>query len=623
MSRIMGKFFSILILICLLGACFGLKPAHAAGSIIVDTNADNTANDGLCTLREAIQAANSNTDVNGADDCDYTGSGDPDSITFAANYTITLLGSQLPVVTTPIIIMGRGAANTVIQADSAPNTVDNRVFEVNSTGNLTLDGVTIQNGRCLLCPTFTDNGGGILNFGGALTVKNSIISANIAGRHGGGIYNEGGALIVMNSTFSDNSAAHTSSIVGDGGGIDNVMGTVSITNSTFSGNNATFGGGISNNSVFFSCADTPSATISNSTFSGNSAIGAGGIFNLQGVITLHFNTITANSGGGVGSTNTGSTCTKAGGNIIFGNTGSDVLAANSATTQRFISLGYNLVGVAGANVDFTQEFNAIGDLTGASHNPMLASLADNGGSTQTHALQTGSFAIDAGSGCPSTDQRGVTRPLGAGCDIGSFEKSSILTSPTFGDVPTSHPYFNDIEILYANGFTGGCSTSPLLFCPETTMDRAQGAVFMLRGLVGTSYVPPVEPFANPFGDSWSPGPWAQRWAQGMLDQGLTAGCSTSPLLYCPWEQMPRAQAAVFGMRLLNGSAYLPPAGTGTVFADVSSSDWYAGWVEQAYANGLLPACGTQGGKPLFCPNSLVSRGLGAYMIVRARNLSMP
>ena len=187
----------------------------------------------------------------------------------------------------------------------------------------------------------------------------------------------------------------------------------------------------------------------------------------------------------------------------------------------------------------------------------------------------------------------------------------------------NHPYWEDIEILYANGFTGGCSASPLLFCPETTMDRAQGAVFMLRGLVGTSYVPPVEPFANPFVDSWAPGPWAQRWAQGMLDQGLTAGCSTSPLLYCPWEQMPRAQAAVFGMRLLNGSAYLPPAGTGTVFADVNGSEWYAGWAEQAYLNGLLPACGMQGGTPLFCPNDLVSRGLGAYMIVRARNLSMP
>jgi len=51
-------------------------------------------------------------------------------------------------------------------------------------------------------------------------------------------------------------------------------------------------------------------------------------------------------------------------------------------------------------------------------------LADNGGATKTHALLPGSTAIDAGTpDCPppSTDQRGVTRPQGAGCDAGAYE----------------------------------------------------------------------------------------------------------------------------------------------------------------------------------------------------------
>jgi hypothetical protein len=54
---------------------------------------------------------------------------------------------------------------------------------------------------------------------------------------------------------------------------------------------------------------------------------------------------------------------------------------------------------------------------------MLGPLADNGGPTQTHALLPGSPAIDAGdnTACPATDQRGVTRPLGAACDIGAYE----------------------------------------------------------------------------------------------------------------------------------------------------------------------------------------------------------
>jgi hypothetical protein len=56
-------------------------------------------------------------------------------------------------------------------------------------------------------------------------------------------------------------------------------------------------------------------------------------------------------------------------------------------------------------------------------NALLGALADNGGPTLTHALLTGSPAIDAGNGaaCSTTDQRGITRPQGAQCDIGSFE----------------------------------------------------------------------------------------------------------------------------------------------------------------------------------------------------------
>jgi hypothetical protein len=73
-----------------------------------------------------------------------------------------------------------------------------------------------------------------------------------------------------------------------------------------------------------------------------------------------------------------------------------------------------------------------------------------------------------------------------------------------------------------------------------------------------------------------------------------------------------------------GVGYLPPTATGTLFADLTDRNYYAtSWAEQAYRDGLMPACGTSGGKPLFCPQELVTRGLGAYVIVRAKNLTMP
>jgi hypothetical protein len=66
-------------------------------------------------------------------------------------------------------------------------------------------------------------------------------------------------------------------------------------------------------------------------------------------------------------------------------------------------------------------FSAAGDRVNT--NPHVGGLADNGGPTQTMALQTGSPAIDAGTntGCPGTDQRGVARPQGSACDIGAYE----------------------------------------------------------------------------------------------------------------------------------------------------------------------------------------------------------
>jgi hypothetical protein len=194
--------------------------------------------------------------------------------------------------------------------------------------------------------------------------------------------------------------------------------------------------------------------------------------------------------------------------------------------------------------------------------------------------------------------------------------------PAFSDVPASHPYYSDIEILYANGLTAGCSTNPLKFCPDQIMNRGESAVFMLRANFGSSFAP--GPSTHVFKDDWAKGTWAEPWANAMYTNGLSAGCSSSPLKYCPWDQIPREQAVIFALRMKYGTNYIPPAATGTLFADLTDVNYYAtSWAEQAYKDSLIPNCGTSGGKPMFCPKALVSRGLGAYMIVRAKNLTMP
>jgi hypothetical protein len=149
-------------------------------------------------------------------------------------------------------------------------------------------------------------------------------------------------------------------------------------------------------------------------------------------------------------------------------------------------------------------------------------------------------------------------------------------------------------------------------------------VFVLRGQYGAVYAAPST--RGTFGDDWAQGSWGEKWAEGMWASSLTSGCNANPLLYCPWQNHTRAEASVFYLRIKYGAAYSPPAATGAVVGDVTNpSVWFAKWVEQAYADGLLPSCGTDGatGKPLFCPNDQLNRGWAAYMMVQAKNLTLP
>jgi hypothetical protein len=200
------------------------------------------------------------------------------------------------------------------------------------------------------------------------------------------------------------------------------------------------------------------------------------------------------------------------------------------------------------------------------------------------------------------------------------------SQPTlFEDVPSSHVYWREIETIYIHGITAGCSISPRKFCPSTYLDRAQIAVFNLKANLGSSYFPPS--LQHIFADDWSRAPYFETWAESMYNTGLSAGCSVNPvLLYCPWQLTTREQVAIFGLRMKYGMSYAPPAATGTVFVDITNpSYWSASWAERAYAEGLIPNCGIDpsSGKPLFCPTMLVDRGLASYIIVRAKNFSVP
>lgn len=256
------------------------------------------------------------------------------------------------------------------------------------SGTLTLAGSTVADNYAL-------RGGGILSDSATLALAGSTIRDNSA-RRGGGLFAESGAQALTGSRIEDNWAYY------DGGGIYAANGTLTISGSTVDGNAARYSGG-----GLYALAGT--LNLSNSTISGNSVFRVGGGILCHGELALLHATVSQNGAGQTGGGIDGSGHGRIEGSIVAGNTqasGSDVNLGGPWSGE------HNLLDAA---------------------NLALGPLQDNGGPTPTMLPDAGSAAIDAiaAADCgATTDQRGVTRPQGAGCDIGAVE---VVADTIFAD----------------------------------------------------------------------------------------------------------------------------------------------------------------------------------------------
>jgi S-layer family protein len=196
-----------------------------------------------------------------------------------------------------------------------------------------------------------------------------------------------------------------------------------------------------------------------------------------------------------------------------------------------------------------------------------------------------------------------------------FYKMCGATGPTFLDVPTSDPFSTWIEALVDAGITTGCLASPARYCPDFGVTRAEMAVFLLRGIHGAGYQPPV-PAELTFADLAASDPLA-AWIEQFAEEGITSGCETSPARYCPQAVVTRAQMAVFLLRAKHGADYTPPAATG-MFDDVPVGSWAAPWIEQLAREDITSGCGGLN----FCPTQEVTRGQMAVFLVKTFGLPL-
>jgi len=187
------------------------------------------------------------------------------------------------------------------------------------------------------------------------------------------------------------------------------------------------------------------------------------------------------------------------------------------------------------------------------------------------------------------------------------------TPPIFADVPFAHWANSWIETLYNAGVTGGCATTPhLLYCPDAAVTRAQMAIFILRSMHGSAYIPPAATgtvFADVPIDAF-----AADWIEQLALEGITSGCGDGN--YCPDATVTRAEMAIFLLRGKYGSAYTPPVATGIVFGDVPTGSFAADWIEQLAIEGITGGCGDGN----YCPDMNVTRAEMAVFLVRTFTL---
>ena len=198
---------------------------------------------------------------------------------------------------------------------------------------------------------------------------------------------------------------------------------------------------------------------------------------------------------------------------------------------------------------------------------------------------------------------------------GSGRNDEAISSPiwsevadSFSDVPPDHWAYESIEKLYDAGITKGCDEDR--YCPQDMVTRAEMAVFIERAIHGRNFTPPAA--VGLFADVPETH-WAADWIEQLYADGVTGGCSSNPIKYCPGAPVARSEMAVFLLKAKYGISYIPIPATG-IFDDVPTHHWAADWIEQLYDESITTGCEIS--PPMFCPEDSVTRAEMAVFLVR-------
>jgi len=377
---------SVVLVPLLVGTLIGAfaVPAYAAtGTTITVNSLADTSGSPVCSLRDAITSADTDTATGG---CPAGVPAGPDAIVFSVSGTI-FLGTALPTIDSDMSIDGSAGSITIDGQKSV------RAFQV-SGGTVSFSNIFVTN-----VDATNSEGAGFLITAGTVALSNVIV-ANAHAQNDAAVRNLGGTVTVNDSAFENNTANNNAGAIGN-------YATMTVRSSTFTGNIAYYEGG--------AIADAGTMTLANSTFYANTGQQQGGaLVNVGGQFTIVNSTVAGNA-------------------ALYGSALANVSSLGQVTIKNSIFAGSGpLCSNTGAalvvTTSFAQDASCPGFTKATAAHLALGSLGSYGGSTETIPLLPWSTAINAGNNtvCSSSvvglvDQRGVTRPMGPACDLGAFE----------------------------------------------------------------------------------------------------------------------------------------------------------------------------------------------------------
>ena len=240
---------------------------------------------------------------------------------------------------------------------------------------------------------------------------------------------------------------------------------------------------------------------------------------------------------------------------------------------------------------------------------VIASVPFHAGSTYAWTLTGGTITSGQGTDTITFDAGGP----GTTMDLQVTESNTSCVSPAtdakiqvdYLDVPPAHPFHDFVDTIARHAITAGCGGGN--YCPDDPNTRAQMAVFLLKAKFGADHVPP--PATGTIFTDVQPGDFAADWIEELASLGITGGCT--PTTYCPNDPVTRGQMAVFLLKTLLGSGYVPPAPVG-IFADVPLDYFSIAWIEDLYNRGITGGCGINPAR--YCPDDPNTRGQMAVFL---------